>query len=690
MSKSAAIRFTQDFSRRLFLSTSIAMALAAFLSLMVTVAEFNAGMRPFLEDKARAVAITVQRDIEYALQIGIPFDEIRGLYKHVNELVVAHPEIKSMRVISLADTQERAIGEASLSNALKPTDNALVSNIIEEIRSVTSTIFGQSTSTDVVTVTVAHEGTTLARIEATIDGAYLNGKMTSVFFDTLVILIAVALVALEVVVVVSAWQLTGPFRLVETALYKRVAGDLRQYQIGRGSRLKTAFIQRLNAQNAHLRDRLTESIRNLKQGAKRKALEAFGKERHLYVTDAQTGASIMDARIPLFVFSFAEELQKSFLPLFVAEFHTKYDLFERDIMMGLPISTFMFVIAVFTPFAGRLVDKFGNKTLFISGLIPAIAGYLTCYFAGSANDILIGRSMTAVGYAVITISSQSYIAAVVPPENRARGMAIFVGVLMAGTMCGTAIGAILADWLGYKPVFLIATFFSLLAGLLGWSMLNTELPVSEATKSAKAVSRSPVAILARNSQFVLIVLFCAIPAKVILTGVLYLFVPIYLASLDASQSEIGRIMMVYSLIIIPISPLASGLADRLGKNLLMVIGATVMSGIVLLGLYQSASVAAVLAVVAALGVVHACLKAPLIVAAMEAAEQSPDITRTGALSLLRTSERIGSVIGPVVVAALLVVLDYGQVAAIIGVCVAVLGFVMALLSLKFNKGAAHA
>ena len=690
MSKLAAIRFTQDFSRRLFLSTSIAMALAAFLSLMVTVAEFNAGMRPFLEDKARAVAITVQRDIEYALQIGIPFDEIRGLYKHVNELVVAHPEIKSMRVISLADTQERAIGEASLSNALKPTDNALVSNIIEEIRSVTSTIFGQSTSTDVVTVTVAHEGTTLARIEATIDGAYLNGKMTSVFFDTLVILIAVALVALEVVVVVSAWQLTGPFRLVETALYKRVAGDLRQYQIGRGSRLKTAFIQRLNAQNAHLRDRLTESIRNLKQGAKRKALEAFGKQRHLYVTDAQTGASIMDARIPLFVFSFAEELQKSFLPLFVAEFHTKYDLFERDIMMGLPISTFMFVIAVFTPFAGRLVDKFGNKTLFISGLIPAIAGYLTCYFAGSANDILIGRSMTAVGYAVITISSQSYIAAVVPPENRARGMAIFVGVLMAGTMCGTAIGAILADWLGYKPVFLIATFFSLLAGLLGWSMLNTELPVSEATKSAKAVSRSPVAILARNSQFVLIVLFCAIPAKVILTGVLYLFVPIYLASLDASQSEIGRIMMVYSLIIIPISPLASGLADRLGKNLLMVIGATVMSGIVLLGLYQSASVAAVLAVVAALGVVHACLKAPLIVAAMEAAEQSPDITRTGALSLLRTSERIGSVIGPVVVAALLVVLDYGQVAAIIGVCVAALGFVMALLSLKFNKGAAHA
>jgi hypothetical protein len=68
---------------------------------------------------------------------------------------------------------------------------------------------------------------------------------------------------------------------------------------------------------------------------------------------------------------------------------------------------------------------------------------------------------------------------------------------------------------------------------------------------------------------------------------------------------------------------------------------------------------------------------------MEAAEKSPDITRTGALSLLRTSERIGSVIGPVVVAGMLVVLDFGEVAAILGITVAILGLIMAALS--FNQ-----
>lgn len=680
----------QGFSRRLFLSTTIAMILAATLSLIITVSEFNAGLRPFLEDKARAVAVAVQRDIEYAMEIGIPFEEIRGLDSYIENLIATHPEIKAMRVVGVSGSDERSLGEASAQPPEAAAEGTFGVGIIEEIGAVTAVLLGRAGGLETISVDVMRDSVTLARIEATIDESYLNGKMTSVFFDTLVILIAVSLVALEVVVVVSASQLTEPFRQAESAITRRASGNLRQYQVARGSRRIAAFIQALNAQNARLREALTTALRNLEEGARHAALSAFGERRGLYITETRSGASIMDARIPLFVFSFAEELQKSFLPLFVAEFHTESDLFARDIMMGLPISAFMFVIAVFTPFAGRLVDRFGNKALFMAGLVPAIAGYLICFFATSANDILIGRSMTAVGYAVITISCQSYIAAVVVAENRARGMAIFVGVLMTATMCGTAVGAILADWLGYKPVFLIATGFSLLAGVLGWSMLSTDLPAPEVKKVPQGASRSPLAILMRNTQFVLIVLFCAIPAKVILTGILYLFVPIYLASLDATQSEIGRIMMLYSLIIIPISPLASGFADRLGKNLWMVIGATVLSGIVLLGLYQNASVAAVLAVVAALGVVHAFLKAPLIVAAMEAAEQSPDITRTGALSLLRTSERIGSVIGPVVVAALLVQLDFGQVAAIIGMTVAVMGLVMAALSVKRGKGLAHA
>jgi len=682
--KTMRVSLISGFSRRLFVSTSLAMILAASLSLIITVVHFNAGLRPYLVDKARAVAVSVQQDIEYAISIGIPFDKIRGLDKHIESLIKEHPEVRAMQVVSgpeMSAFNDMVKGDTE--NNYKAVDYR-IANLIVTVAAGFSTILSLDGSDDeMIFVEVVNDGIVFAHVVPVIDENYLNGKMTSVFFDTLVILIAVSLVALEIVVVLSASQLSEPFRVAELALNRRAAGDLRQYQSGMGNGRLANFIRTLNTYNATLRDKLKSALDSAKDVGRREKLSELSERSKLFVTDARQQASIMDARIPLFVFCFAEELQKSFLPLFVAEFYSENDLFSRDIMMGLPISAFMFVIAVFTPFAGKLVDKFGNKPLFLAGLVPAIGGYLMCYLAQSGNDIFLGRSMTAIGYAVITISCQSYIASVVVAENRARGMAVFVGVLMSATMCGTAIGAILADWLGFKAVFLFAIGFALVAALLGWGMLSTDLPEPELKKTPVNLSKSPIATLLRNSQFVLIVLFCAIPAKVILTGFLYLFVPIYLASLEATQSEIGRVMMLYSLIIIPLSPFASGFADRLGKNLWMVIIATIASGIVLLGLYQNASVAMVLGVVAALGGVHAFLKAPLIVAAMEAAEKSPDITRTGALSLLRTSERIGSVIGPVVVAGMLVVLDFGEVAAILGITVAILGLIMAALS--FNQ-----
>ena len=682
--KTMRVSLISGFSRRLFVSTSLAMILAASLSLIITVVHFNAGLRPYLVDKARAVAVSVQQDIEYAISIGIPFDKIRGLDKHIESLIKEHPEVRAMQVVSgpeMSAFNDMVKGDTE--NNYKAVDYR-IANLIVTVAAGFSTILSLDGSDDeMISVEVVNDGIVFAHVVPVIDENYLNGKMTSVFFDTLVILIAVSLVALEIVVVLSASQLSEPFRVAELALNRRAAGDLRQYQSGMGNGRLANFIRTLNTYNATLRDKLKSALDSVKDVGRREQLSELSERSKLFVTDARQQASIMDARIPLFVFCFAEELQKSFLPLFVAEFYSENDLFSRDIMMGLPISAFMFVIAVFTPFAGKLVDKFGNKPLFLAGLVPAIGGYLMCYLAQSGNDIFLGRSMTAIGYAVITISCQSYIASVVVVENRARGMAVFVGVLMSATMCGTAIGAILADWLGFKAVFLFAIGFALVAALLGWGMLSTDLPEPELKKTPVNLSKSPIATLLRNSQFVLIVLFCAIPAKVILTGFLYLFVPIYLASLEATQSEIGRVMMLYSLIIIPLSPFASGFADRLGKNLWMVIIATIASGIVLLGLYQNASVAMVLGVVAALGGVHAFLKAPLIVAAMEAAEKSPDITRTGALSLLRTSERIGSVIGPVVVAGMLVVLDFGEVAAILGITVAILGLIMAALS--FNQ-----
>ncbi|NVO23030.1 MFS transporter [Donghicola sp. B5-SW-15] len=647
------------------------MLVAAALSILTTITQYENQLQPFILAKTESVALKVRNDIEYALSIGVPFDKLRGVDKFVSDLTEVHPEL------SLIEVQPGPMPVGADGTAAEP--DTFAASLLHGSNAVLAIVSGQTYGATQATAEIMYEGQAVGHVIAHTDPAYVVAQMQSVFFDSVVILMAVTLVAVEIVVVLTGFSITEPLRKVERAIRLRALGDLGLYENSARDTLPKRFIDGLNAMN----DALADQVAALRQAGVR-MVDHLAERYYLDRRVVPSEATIIDARIPLFVFCVAEELQKSFLPLFVAEYYQPTDFFEKSIMVGLPISCFMFVIAAITPFAGGLVDRFGNRRLFLVGLLPALAGYVGCYLARSADDIVIARSITALGYAIITISAQSYIAAILTKENRAKGMAIFVGVLMAATMCGTAIGGILADWLGYKQVFLVSIGLASLAGVLGFAMLSRDVGAATAAKKP-AGAGSAIGTLMRNSRFVLIVLFCAIPAKIILTGFLYLFVPIYLASLEASQSEIGRIMMLYSLIIIPISPVASHFADRLNRNLAIVIGATIMSGIVLMGLYQSATVAAVLAVVAALGVVHAFIKAPLIVAAMEAAEQSPDITRTSALSLLRTSERIGSVAGPVLVAAMLVRLDYQTTAALLGLGISAIGLVMALISIFGSK-----
>ena len=70
---------------------------------------------------------------------------------------------------------------------------------------------------------------------------------------------------------------------------------------------------------------------------------------------------------------------------------------------------------------------------------------------------------------------------------------------------------------------------------------------------------------------------------------------------------------------------------------------------------------------------------------MEAAELSADITRTSALSLLRTFERLGSVAGPVLVAVMLVWMDFQTTAAILGASIALVGLMMGIITFATRK-----
>ena len=340
-------------SRQLFTTISLSIVVAALLSVVATVASFESNLRPYLTAKTESVAIRVARDIEYALSVGVPFDRLRGIETYVEELKAEHKEVRDISIKEVLVLNGQHTSTASgVTNAGGPQEFTIF-----DPRPLLGALFGHASEFGVISVPITSKGQTVGIVSAEVNGALIVAQMQSVFFDSLVILVAVTLVALEVVVVLTGSRITGPLRCVEAAIRRRSFGDLSQYQAWGSTGLLNEFVARLNALNAQFCAR----ARRLGHLASELTM------RHQLDRDAPPKtAHIIDARIPLFVFCVAEELQKSFLPLFVSEHYKESDLFDKSLMVGLPISTFMFLIAVVTPFAGSLVDRYGNRRLFLS------------------------------------------------------------------------------------------------------------------------------------------------------------------------------------------------------------------------------------------------------------------------------------------------------------------------------------
>ena len=73
------------------------MIIAAVLSIVISLMEFNNGLKPFVVEKVEAVVEAVGQDINYAIEVGVPFDQIRGLDDYISNLISDHPEIEQIK-----------------------------------------------------------------------------------------------------------------------------------------------------------------------------------------------------------------------------------------------------------------------------------------------------------------------------------------------------------------------------------------------------------------------------------------------------------------------------------------------------------------------------------------------------------------------------------------------------------------
>ena len=142
---------------------------------------------------------------------------------------------------------------------------------------------------------------------------------------------------------------------------------------------------------------------------------------------------------------------------------------------------------VAAPPAGWLVQRLGERRVYINGLLIVAVSTAVCAFAQTYWQLLLFRSLGGLGSAMFSVSSLALMIRISPPDARGRVAGLFSSGFLIGSVGGPVLGSVTAG-LGlaapfaiYGVALLIAAgvvFFSLRGSAVAAPAEAVEPPVS--------------------------------------------------------------------------------------------------------------------------------------------------------------------------------------------------------------------
>ena len=149
------------------------------------------------------------------------------------------------------------------------------------------------------------------------------------------------------------------------------------------------------------------------------------------------------------------------LPSIQREFHESLASAQWIIgVYGLTLAGFLMV-------SGRAGDVYGQKTIFVVGIIGFALSSLTAGFAPSLLILIVSRGIQGVAAAMTTATALAILAATFPEgEERNKAFGVLVAVLSAGFAAGSILGGVLTAAFGWRSVMFVNVPIGALAAFL--------------------------------------------------------------------------------------------------------------------------------------------------------------------------------------------------------------------------------
>jgi predicted MFS family arabinose efflux permease len=271
-----------------------------------------------------------------------------------------------------------------------------------------------------------------------------------------------------------------------------------------------------------------------------------------------------------FLFYFASCLSAAFIPVLAARLAESAFGGGGKAAAGIPQSaeTLLTCAAIFL--SSEMVIKKGWKQPFLMGILLVMTGTFLSAWARVFPVFVLARAVTGLGYGFCWMTLRNLSLFGLTGNERAWGFAMLNAGLYAGMNCGQAAGSILAETLGYRVVLLVAGCATALSGLAALLLRNDRL-AAVPEDSAPPPAAAPVQISAANPRSIfqmLAVLLLLLAPSCIAGSFSEFYIPLYAAGIGRDTSDVGRILLLYGLVIVYLGPAMSELfRKRLGGGL---------------------------------------------------------------------------------------------------------------------------
>jgi MFS family permease len=133
------------------------------------------------------------------------------------------------------------------------------------------------------------------------------------------------------------------------------------------------------------------------------------------------------------------------------------------------ISAFAFFRLGFAPVSGRLVNRLGERRVFMTGLLVVAASTGACALADTYWQLLGYRAVGGIGSTMFSVSALSMLVRIAPPAQRGRASGMWATGFLLGSVTGPLAGTALVAVSLRAPFVVYASFLvlaSLVSGLL--------------------------------------------------------------------------------------------------------------------------------------------------------------------------------------------------------------------------------